>query len=169
MRWRSFDDSRWVRSLLHCIGASLLLHGHLPVYLFPAPLRVMSRLIIQPVARIEDLLLTLPPSLISPLPPASLPPTGSLPLPQPCLSITLTPGWCQLFIWSNIYGTRGAGRDMVFEVKRMETLEGTVTMIQYALEQLGRGTMPWGMAKYEAGVVGRYRTFEHSSTGRRGL
>lgn len=96
-----------------------------------------------------------------------MPPDGSLPLPQACLSITLSPGWCQLYIWSKIYGTRGAGRDMVFEVKRMETLEGTATMIQYALEQLQRGTLPWGMAKYEAGVTDRYRTFERSASGRR--
>ena len=108
------------------------------------------------MARIEDLLLTLPLSLISPCPPRRTPPDGSLPLPQPCLSVTLSPGWCQLYIWSNTYGTRGAGRDMVFEVKRMDTLEGTVTMIKYALEQLGRGTLPWGTTKYEVGWRSRY-------------
>lgn len=33
---------------------------------------------------------------------------------------------------------------MVIEVRRIETLEGTVRMIRDGLEDMGRGITPWG-------------------------
>lgn len=120
-------DSRWVGNSLPFLGT-----------------RNGTDRIPQPVARIEDLLLTLPSNLVSQNPPERLPPNGSFPLPQPCLSVILTPGWCQLYIWSKLYGSRGAGRDLVLEVRRLETLEGTVRMLSEGLEDMGRGLVKWG-------------------------
>ncbi|OWZ36264.1 hypothetical protein C356_04741 [Cryptococcus neoformans c45] len=109
---------------------------------------------LQPSARSEDLLSTLPQTLITPttllpLPPA---PKRALPLPQSLLSINFTPTWAQLYInASPVALTKaGGGREIVVEVRRvdregkMRSLEGTVRMIGEALEDMRRGLVKWG-------------------------
>ncbi|GFZ48515.1 hypothetical protein JCM24511_06263 [Saitozyma sp. JCM 24511] len=104
---------------------------------------VIKRL--QPVARIEDLLLTLPPRLISPQPETgSSPPPRSLPLPHSHLSINLTPGWAQVYLHPRPYTAGGGGRELVLEVRRQKDAEGSVRRIGDGLEDLQRGLVSWG-------------------------
>nr|XP_031858968.1 uncharacterized protein CI109_005636 [Kwoniella shandongensis]KAA5526040.1 hypothetical protein CI109_005636 [Kwoniella shandongensis] len=76
---------------------------------------------LQPAARIEDLLLTLPPNLIIPHPNPNVPPRPTLPLPQTHLSITLTPTWAQLYLHSSAVTTSKRGsKELVVEVRRTD-------------------------------------------------
>lgn len=125
---------------------------------------------LQPAARIEDLLLTLPPGLVVPHLPHSVSgfssdaaepgmtsaPGRALPLPHSYLSVILTPLWAQLYVHARPLvlsgadpggsGGRGRGRELVLEVKRQprQTVEQVVLSIQTGLEEIDRGTVPWG-------------------------
>nr|KIR47611.1 hypothetical protein I312_03379 [Cryptococcus bacillisporus CA1280] len=109
---------------------------------------------LQPCARSEDLLSTLPQTLITPITllPSPPPPARALPLPQSLLSINLTPAWAQLYINAfpvSLTKIKG-GREMVLEVRRldrerrMRSLEETVRLIGEALEDMRRGLVEWG-------------------------
>ncbi|WVW80967.1 hypothetical protein I302_102958 [Kwoniella bestiolae CBS 10118] len=100
---------------------------------------------LQPSARIEDLLLTLPPQFIVPTL-STHAPTRSLPLPQSHLSVTLTPTWAQVYLHSHPVGSgkRGGSREMVVEVRRTGTLEGTTKRIEDGLDDIYRRLVPWG-------------------------
>lgn len=99
----------------------------------------------QPAARIEDLLpIYVSSRLITPASTTTGAPSTTLPLPHPHLGVTLTPGWCQLYIWAKPYGKPGNGKDMVLEVRRDGTLEGTVRRLGKGLEDMARGLVEWG-------------------------
>ncbi|WVQ84898.1 hypothetical protein IAT38_007061 [Cryptococcus sp. DSM 104549] len=112
-----------------------------------AEMDIFARL--QPAARIEDLLLTLPPSLLTPphLLPAPLPPpTRSIPLPHPYLSVSLTPTWAQLYIHGQavVSTEKPVGRELVVEVRRTGGLEGTVRRLEEGLDSVRLRVVPWG-------------------------
>ncbi|KLT38543.1 hypothetical protein CC85DRAFT_229953, partial [Cutaneotrichosporon oleaginosum] len=107
---------------------------------------------LQPAARVEDLLLHLPPHLITP-PPADGRCLGelrqALPLPHAHVAVTLSPLWAQLWLsYSpvNVPNTRGgrAGRSLVVEVRREKSPEVMVKAFSQALEWLSRGRIAWG-------------------------
>ncbi|WVQ63180.1 uncharacterized protein L199_001331 [Kwoniella botswanensis] len=101
---------------------------------------------LQPSARIEDLLLTLPSHFIVPFPSSNSPiPQRGFPLPQSHLSVTLTPTWAQLYLHSNpvASGKRGS-KELVVEVRRIGTLEGTTKRIEDGLDDIYRRLVPWG-------------------------
>ncbi|KAK1923107.1 hypothetical protein DB88DRAFT_493812 [Papiliotrema laurentii] len=98
---------------------------------------------LQPAARIEDLLLTLPRYLVVPDGPA----VRRLPLPQSHLVVYLTPGWVSLILRSHPAGrptTSKVGRDTVIEVRRQPTAEATVERIKDGLEDMQNGLVQWG-------------------------
>ncbi|KAK8853040.1 hypothetical protein IAR55_003741 [Kwoniella newhampshirensis] len=101
---------------------------------------------LQPAARIEDLLLTLSPKFISPTTtPANAVPGRSLPLPQSHLSITLTPTWAQLYLHSgSVTASKRGRKELVVEVRRTETLEGTAKRVEEGLDDLRRRLLEWG-------------------------
>ncbi|ORX40774.1 hypothetical protein BD324DRAFT_612069 [Kockovaella imperatae] len=113
-----------------------------------AEMDIIKRL--QPIARTEDLLLRLPPSLILPeAPPGRL--RSRVPLPHPHLVINLTPTWCQVYLSTLSIGSiekNKAGRDLVIEVKRQRTPEETVRKIGEGLEDIQRGMIRWGDKVY---------------------
>lgn len=93
----------------------------------------------------EDILLTyISSSLIIPYHISNSPPTTTFPLPHNHLSISLTPSWCQLYIWARPFGQGGNGKDLVLEVRRAETLEGSMRNIEEGLVDIGRGLVQWG-------------------------
>lgn len=102
----------------------------------------------KPAARIEDLLTTLPPSLVSAESPSASSPLGTqFPLPQACLTVSLTPSWAQVYLHSQPVGTMSRGRvskDLVVEVRRQSDPEGTVRRLQEALEDMSHGLVRWG-------------------------
>ena len=98
---------------------------------------------LQPAARIEDLLLTLPPRLIVP----HGPPRRQIPLPQSHLSVTLSPGWVSLWLNSHDVGVPfigKMGRDLVLEVRRQDSAEGNVRRVREGLEDMLSGVVRWG-------------------------
>ena len=101
---------------------------------------------LQPIARTEDLLLTLPLSLITPsVPDGRL--RSRVPLPHPHLLINLTPTWCQLYLSTVPYGSSErikAGRDLVVEVRRQITPEDSIRRVGEGLEDIQRGMVRWG-------------------------
>ncbi|WVR00383.1 hypothetical protein IAU59_007526 [Kwoniella sp. CBS 9459] len=107
---------------------------------------------LQPAARIEDLLNTLPPELIIPSTNPSTQISRSLPLPQTHLSVQLTPSWAGLYLHStpvslalaSSSSTRGGSKELVVEVRRTNTLEGTVKMIGDGLDDVHRRLVAWG-------------------------
>ncbi|WOO77006.1 uncharacterized protein LOC62_01G000606 [Vanrija pseudolonga] len=108
---------------------------------------VFTRL--QPAARIEDLLLTIPPSLITPWGPRAAP-HAALPLPHTHLAVALSPLWAQLHLSyspitaANLTGFNRVGRTFIVEVRRGRSPEETVRRIHEALEDISRGLLPWG-------------------------
>ncbi|OCF32243.1 hypothetical protein I316_06158 [Kwoniella heveanensis BCC8398] len=110
---------------------------------------------LQPAARIEDLLLTLPPNLIVPsISSSSSNPIRSLPLPQTHLSVKLTPSWAAMYLHSAPVAISralsrtseggGSSKELVVEVRRTSTLEGTVKMIGDGLDDISRRLVTWG-------------------------
>ncbi|ODN81428.1 hypothetical protein L202_01859 [Cryptococcus amylolentus CBS 6039] len=103
---------------------------------------------LQPAARIEDLLSTLPPHFITPtsILPSPPPPKRTLPLPQALVSISLTPNWAQVWINAQVVSLarKGGGKEMVLEVRRVGTLEGVVARIGEGLDDLRLGLVGWG-------------------------
>ncbi|ODN82475.1 hypothetical protein L198_07697 [Cryptococcus wingfieldii CBS 7118] len=108
---------------------------------------------LQPAARIEDLISTLPPHFITPtsiLPSPPPPnPKRTLPLPQALVSISLTPNWAQVWINAQVQGVglarKGEGKkEMVLEVRRVGTLEGIVASVGEGLDHLRLGLVRWG-------------------------
>ncbi|WWC64367.1 uncharacterized protein I303_106977 [Kwoniella dejecticola CBS 10117] len=100
---------------------------------------------LQPTARIEDLLLTIPSQYIIPSFSSPNPPPRGLPLPQSHLSITLTPTWAQLYLHSHpLSSSRRGSRELVVEVRRIGTLEGTVKRIEDGLDDIQRRLVSWG-------------------------
>ncbi|CAD6572618.1 MAG: proteasome regulatory particle subunit [Tremellales sp. Tagirdzhanova-0007] len=101
---------------------------------------------LQPTARLEDLLLSLPTHLIASVGPRN--PPASFPLPQSHLSVSLTPSWVQLFLHASPFGARGRnkkhGRIMVLEVHREGTLEATIRMLGEGLNEVRKGAAQWG-------------------------
>ncbi|KAL1413311.1 hypothetical protein Q8F55_001067 [Vanrija albida] len=108
---------------------------------------VFTRL--QPAARIEDLLLTIPTNLITPWGPRSAP-HAALPLPHTHLAVALSPLWAQLHLSyspitaANLTGFNRVGRTFIVEVRRGRVPEETVRRIHEALEDISRGLLPWG-------------------------
>lgn len=110
---------------------------------------IFSRL--QPSARVEDLLYSLPPELVSGqrgMGPVS---RRGLPLPWEYLGVSLTPGWCQLYRSSIPLGSSGGGsggerrgREVVLEARRGRTCEETAQNVAVALGAMRRGDLPWG-------------------------
>ncbi|WWC91495.1 uncharacterized protein L201_006441 [Kwoniella dendrophila CBS 6074] len=102
---------------------------------------------LQPAARIEDLLLTLPSTFIIPFfnsAPGNPPPKG-LPLPQTHLSVTLTPTWAQLYLhFYPLSSVKRGSKELVIEVRRIGTLEGTTKRIEDGLDDIYRRLVPWG-------------------------
>lgn len=108
---------------------------------------LFSRL--QPAARVEDLLLRLPATLITPPSARPVDLSQSLPLPHAHVAVTLSPLWAQLWLsYSPIIApnTRGgrAGRSLVVEVRRAERPEDVVRAFGQALEWLRAGKIGWG-------------------------
>lgn len=114
---------------------------------------LFSRL--QPAARVEDLLLRLPRSLITPPDPCpacdSVAPPQRLPLPHAHVAVTLSPLWAQLWLSYtpvNVVQARGgrgrAGRSLVVEVRRARTPEEMVKAFGAALEGVRVGSIGWG-------------------------
>ncbi|WVQ72956.1 hypothetical protein IAR50_002518 [Cryptococcus sp. DSM 104548] len=103
---------------------------------------------LQPAARIEDLLSALPSRFITPISilPSPGPPKRALPLPQALISIALTPNWAQIYINSQTVSLTkpGGGKEMVLEVRRMATLEGTLGNIEKGLDDMRLGFVAWG-------------------------
>ncbi|WVF73215.1 hypothetical protein IAT40_008034 [Kwoniella sp. CBS 6097] len=108
---------------------------------------------LQPAARVEDLLVNLPPELIIRYSPSAQI-NRILPLPQTHLSVNLTPSWASLYLHptpvsrssaSGRGGHRGGGgKELVVEVRRTNTLEGTVKMIGDGLDDINRRLVAWG-------------------------
>ncbi|WWC71810.1 uncharacterized protein I206_105769 [Kwoniella pini CBS 10737] len=100
---------------------------------------------LQPTARIEDLLLTLPSIYIIPAQSSTDPPQRGLPLSHTHLSVTLTPTWAQLYLHSYpLSSFRRGSKELVVEVRRIGTLEGTVRRIEDGLDDIHRRLVPWG-------------------------
>jgi hypothetical protein len=96
----------------------------------------------KPCARIEDLLLTLPISIIT----LSL---GSgnktFPLPHSHLAITLTPSWVQVVLHSKpVWEPGNRSKELVVEVRREGTLEGCARRVGEGLDDVRRGLVAWG-------------------------
>ncbi|TYJ51135.1 hypothetical protein B9479_008310 [Cryptococcus floricola] len=101
---------------------------------------------LQPAARIEDLLSTLPPHLITPISilPSPPSPKRTLPLPQALVNISLSPNWASVWINAQVVEglkRKGGGKEMVLEVdvRRVGTLEGVVARVGEALDDLRLG------------------------------
>lgn len=98
---------------------------------------------LQPCARMEDLLETLPKALIV----TSGTPKRSIPLPHSHLSIQITPGWVRLLLNSHPVGIPAngkIGRDTVLEVRRQDSAEQSVQRIREGLEDMQKGIVHWG-------------------------
>ncbi|WRT70432.1 uncharacterized protein IL334_007430 [Kwoniella shivajii] len=100
---------------------------------------------LQPTARIEDLLLSLPSTYIVSATSSPSPPPQGLPLPQSHMSVTLTPTWAQVYLHSQpVSSTRRGSKELVIEVRRIGTLEGTLKRIEDGLDDIQRRLAPWG-------------------------
>ena len=98
---------------------------------------------LQPAARIEDLLRTLPARLII----RDGPPRRQIPLPHSHLSVTLSPGWVSLWLNSHDVGVPHSGklgRDLVLEVRRQAAAEEVVKRLREGLEDMAGGVVRWG-------------------------
>ncbi|ORY28153.1 hypothetical protein BCR39DRAFT_535740 [Naematelia encephala] len=104
---------------------------------------IFSRL--QPAARVEDLLLSLPTRLITL---ESRPNYGQLPLSHAYLSVVLTPTWAQVWTHASpvVGAQRGArtGKELVLEVRRQRGCEATVQRLNQGLQDMINGLVSWG-------------------------
>lgn len=87
---------------------------------------------LQPAARIEDMLLDLPGTLVRPTCPDMV--LLEFPLPHPLLKVKLTPGWAQVYMQ----------KTMVVEVRRGRNVDETITNIRQGLEYVRGGVIALG-------------------------
>ncbi|RXK39467.1 hypothetical protein M231_03300 [Tremella mesenterica] len=102
---------------------------------------------LQPCARVEDLLSSLPSFLISVGQPFERSARRGVPLPVEYLTVGLTPSWCQVFLNTTEVGMtneRGRRGELVVEVRRGKGSEETVQRIGKGLGELRAGTVGWG-------------------------
>ncbi|KAL7418574.1 hypothetical protein Q5752_007032 [Cryptotrichosporon argae] len=102
---------------------------------------------LQPAARIEDLFLSLPRSLVVPSSSslAYTTSTSRFPLPHDRLAVQLSPAWATLVLHPP-QERSGAGRavkEVVVEVRRRDA-ERTMARFGEALEDISRGLESWG-------------------------
>lgn len=101
----------------------------------------------QPTARIEDLLLGLPPRLVVGAAHAAL--AHAFPLPHTHVSVGLSSRWVQVYLHYAPVGGRSAGRTLVAEVRRQPSAEATVERIGAVLDAVRAGRIPWGATRIE--------------------
>lgn len=102
---------------------------------------------LQPCARIEDLLLSLPSTLVSLRipPPLTALRSTSFPLPHSNIAITLTPSWVQATLHSKpIWQPGNRSRELIVEVRRDTSLEECARRVGEGLEDVMRGYIAWG-------------------------
>lgn len=96
----------------------------------------------KPCARIEDLLLTLPTSIITLFLSSG---NQTFPLPHSHLAITLTPSWVQVILHSRpVWEPGNRSKELVVEVRREATLEGCARRVGEGLDDIRRGFVTWG-------------------------
>lgn len=97
----------------------------------------------KPCARMEDLLLTLPTSIVTLSMTSNSP--RSFPLSHSNIAITLTPSWVQVILHSKpVWEPGNRSKELIVEVRREQTLEGCAKRVEQGLDDVRRGLVAWG-------------------------
>lgn len=103
----------------------------------------------QPAARVEDLLRSLPLTLVTDDRPV-VAVAHAFPLPHAHVSVALSGRWVQVFLhFSPVGARRSTGRALVVEMRRRASPEETVERLGVVLDAVRAGHIPWGSTRVE--------------------